>query len=129
MIEETFFEICRDAAPAKGAYVSLYLSIPFYGGPEEGGWWGQDTVLVAYQSFPTKEQAEKALEKVRSLAEERNKEEIKSYGNHCLRQSEWLDARGLDDDFLPEPDGERKYWSIMEDSPGNFAGNGDRFYS
>ena len=42
MINEAFFNICREAKPAKSSYVSLYVNVPYYGGPEEGGWWGSD---------------------------------------------------------------------------------------
>ena len=42
---EAFHQICKEAKPAKSHHVSLYANEPFYGGPEEGGWWGSDTVL------------------------------------------------------------------------------------
>lgn len=47
MIRESFFQVCGDAKPSNSFYVSLYSARPFYGGPEEGGWWGRDYVLEA----------------------------------------------------------------------------------
>ena len=42
-ISEAFFTACSEAQPAKQQVVSLYVDVPFYGGPEEGGWWGWGT--------------------------------------------------------------------------------------
>lgn len=67
-IEDAFRHICKDAKPATGAYVCLMESVPYYGGPEEGGWWGRDRVVVAYQWFETEEGAEAAREAVVALA-------------------------------------------------------------
>ena len=58
--QQAFVTICREAQPPKGCFVSLYLAHQYYGGPEEGGWWGWDHKLIASQDFPTMEQAEDA---------------------------------------------------------------------
>ena len=129
MLTEAFFAVCDEAQPAKGSYVSLYRSDPYYGGPEEGGWWGEDTTLVAYQHYPAEIAAEAALEQVKLLADEQNKQERKAYGEHCLRQTEWLEARGLDDDFLPEPDGETNFFAVVEENLGCLESRGNRYYS
>lgn len=125
---EAFFTICADAKPAKGCYVSLYVSVPYYGGPEEGGWWGRDTALVAYQWFDTEESSEAAREAIREEAVRLNEQAKREFGEQCLREMEWLDARGLDADFLPEVDGEEEYWVTTEESPGASVSHGCRHY-
>lgn len=102
--------------------------MPYYGGPEEGGWWGHDDKLVAYQWFPTEELASDALEAVKQRAEEMNAQERQEFGDYCLRQLEWLEARGLDSDFLPEPDGELRYWATTEEVAGSCVSEGCRHY-
>lgn len=114
-LQQAFESVCKEAKTAEGFYVSLMESVPYYGGPEEGGWWGSDTHLVAYQWFSTEEAAEAAAAAVRKLAEELKAEAQKEYGNQCLREMEWLDARGLDADFLPEPDGPSDFCVIVSE--------------
>lgn len=41
---------------------------------------------------------------------------------------EWLEARGLDADYLPEPDGELSYFVTIEDQPGSSESRGCRHY-
>jgi hypothetical protein len=97
---------------------------PYYGGPEEGGWSGEDHIVVAYQEYPSKELAEKEKEKIESLAEEFNQEERRGYGDHCLRTMEWLEQKGLDADFLPEPDGPSEYYVMVTNTiPQNSYGS------
>jgi hypothetical protein len=127
-LQEAFFGICKDAIPAKSYYVSLYLNQSFYGGPEEGGWWGSDTVLIAYQQFPTEEAAQTAREAVEKLASELNTQSRREFGEQCQREMEWLEARGLDADYLPEVDGEDSYFVAVEDNAGEQAHRGNRFF-
>jgi len=127
-ISSAFHEVLADATEAKGSYVSLYVDMPYYGGPEEGGWWGSDTKLVSYQRFPTIEAAEIASEEVQKLAEELSSDARKAHDRHCAESMDWLDARGLDADYLPEPDGEERYFVVVEDSPGSRESEGSRHY-
>lgn len=126
--KEAFFTVCDDAQPAESHYLSLYVSVPYYGGPEEGGWWGSDTHLIAYKQFDTLEALEAARAKVEALAAELNDEARRQFGDQCLREMEWLDARGLDADYLPEVDGESSYWVTTEDVPGSMVRQGCRHY-
>ena len=128
-IRESFFEVCRDAVPARSAYVSLYVNVPFYGGPEEGGWWGNDTMLVAYYPAPSLDVAEEMFDRIKQYAKELNDDEQMRHGEHCLRECEWLDARGLEPDFLPEVDGPSSYWVNIEETLGAAAHRGERQYS
>ena len=128
MIEQAFFNICKDAEPAKSAYVSLYVSVPFYGGPEEGGWWGSDTHLVASERFETIEAAELAAEKVEELAKSLSEQSKEAFYDQCRSECEWLDARGLDADYLPEPDGESTYRVVVEDTKGSQVYSDCRHY-
>lgn len=127
--KEAFFQIFADAQPAKKSYVSLYVSQPFYGGPEEGGWWGQDDVLVAYQEVLTDEEAEEKAKAVQALADKLTDEAKDSFNRSCAAECEWLEARGLDDDYLPEVSGSDRYWVTTESRPGEHNHEGDRYYS
>lgn len=128
-IENAFHTICTEATPPQAAYVSLYVDCPFYGGPEEGGWWGSDTNLVASQYFPTMEAAEAALEAVQELAKELSNDAKKRFGEQCLREMEFCDARGMDYDELREPDGEETYYVVIEEQKGSHCSRGDRCWS
>ena len=125
---EAFFSVCDDAQPAESHYLSLYVSVPYYGGPEEGGWWGTDTALVAYKHFDTSEAMEAARGKVETLSAELNEQARRDFGEQCLREMAWLDARGLDADYLPEVDGESSYSVVTEDVPGSMVSEGCRHY-
>ena len=124
-----FFAACEEAVTASAKYVSLYRIESFYGGPEEGGWWGSDYVLVAYQKVSTEAEANALGNKVSDLAEQLSKEAKDAFNRQCANEMEWLDARGLDADFLPEVDGEDRYAVFIEDRPGEMAREGDRQYS
>lgn len=127
-VKEAFFSVCEDAKPAVGTYVSLYVRVPYYGGPEEGGWWGEDHHLVAYKHCTSSERAAAVREAVESLALELSEQAQREFGDTCLREMAWLDARGLDAGWLPEPDGEAEYYVAEEKSPGSLATTGCRHY-
>jgi hypothetical protein len=123
-----FHAVCKDAKAPETWYVSLIESIPFYGGPEEGGWWGSDSIVVAWKEFPDREQATAASQAVHKLAAELGEQSRRAFGEQCLRELEWLEARGLDADFLPEPDGESSFHvRVSQTLPENRFG--DRHYS
>ena len=91
-----FYEICQTAKNIGHYFVCLTETIPFYGGPEEGGWWGNDVILVAYQEYSSLQAAEIALDAIELLVEKLNQDEVRQHGDYCLRQIEFLEARGLD---------------------------------
>ena len=128
-VRAAFDTICDEAQTATGCFVSLYVTVPFYGGPEEGGWWGHDTYVVASQEFIDMHAADGAKEKAEKLAKELSEESRKDFGNQCLREMAWLEARGLESDYLPEPDGDSRYWVCTEDQRGSHESRGDRYYS
>jgi len=128
MIEKAFHKICDNAKPAKSLYVSLYVNIPYYGGPEEGGWWGKDTKLVAYKEYSSIESAKAALQAVNKYSQELNDQAKVEFGEKCKAECEWLDERGLDGDYLPEVDGESEYFVVIESTPGEGNSQGTRHY-
>ena len=113
---------------SSGWYVTLYKTIPFYGGPEEGGWWGSDTVVEASTWYPTEEKAEMALEAINIAAELLIQEAKKRYGEQCLRETQLLEEQGLDDSDIREVDGEKGYFAVVEDSQGAEIEQGCRHY-
>lgn len=125
---EAFFSICQNAQEPQRSYVSLYASQPFYGGPEEGGWWGSDQELIASDLCHSEEEANAKLAKIKELAKQLHAESRKEFGLQCLREMEWLDSRGLDADYLPEPDGETTYFATIEQQRGSQERRGNRHY-
>lgn len=93
-------------------YVVLMQKVPFYGGPEEGGWWGADHIVVKYKEFPSEELARKAADRVEDLAKELSAESQKQYGEYCL--ATWDDPS--------EPDGPTEYYITCTTSPENTYG-------
>ena len=110
-------------------YVSLYLRVPFYGGPEEGGCWGEDVVLESYCEFPCTRLARGAMNGIKEEVEKMNSEAKRRYGEYCLSSMEWLDERGLDASYLPEVNGEESYFCVIERQVGSHACRGERVYS
>lgn len=108
-LKQAFELACEDAKTPEGSYVCLIEDVPFFGGPEEGGWYGEDSIIVAYQYCETEEEAAAIKEKIQELAQELQIRSEQEYGDQCLREMNWLDDRGLDADFLPEPDGPSTY--------------------
>lgn len=127
-IKEAFFEACDDAKAPEGSYVSLYRKSQYYGGPEEGGWYGTDCTILAYKYYPTEEAAAAALEQVEKLAQEKTQEAKMVYGEQCLREMDWLESRGLDSDYLREPDGPDEFYVLIESTPGSNCSIGPRRY-
>lgn len=126
-MDKEFYEICKNASPAGKYYVSLYAKSQYYGGHEEGGWWGTDIHLVASQEFSTLASAEVALEQIQTLAKQRTDDERDRYGKRCIEQLAWLDERGLDADYLPDeaPD---TYFVVVEERVGSRESQGVRHY-
>jgi hypothetical protein len=118
-LQAAFDEVCKEAKTTKGWYVNLMCNESYYGGPEEGGWWGTNTSVVAYQYFSTEEAAQAACEEVKKLAKKLEDDARKAYGRQCLAEMDWLDDRGLDANYLPEPDGPESYHvCISQEIPG-----------
>jgi len=122
-LQDAFNQVCTEAKQAEGYYVALMERTQFYGGPEEGGWYGHDIIVHAYQHFTTEEAANAAKEQVEKLSQQLTLDEKRSHGEHCLRQMDWLDDRGLDADFLPEDDGPSDFYvTVTSELPTNSYG-------
>lgn len=127
-IEGAYRKLCENSKSAGVWYVSLYVRKPFYGGPEEGGWWGHDTALVESKLVVDEDAAHALAEAVEQEASKMNEMAKVRFSEQCLRETEWLEARGLDDDFLPQPAGEESYFVVVENTPGERAYQGSRRY-
>lgn len=114
-LQAAFDQIVKGARTPEVWYVSLVECSQRYGGPEEGGWWTTDTDVVAFHEFPTRSLAEAARARVYELAQELEREARTEHGRQCLREMEWLGERGLDADYLPEPDGPTEYKVVVAD--------------
>lgn len=128
-LRAAFLTVCADAEPAKANYVSLYRIESYYGGPEEGGWWGRDYVHVASQKCASAEHAQSVRVNVEHLAAQLSKDARDGYLAGCAAECAWLEQRGLDADYLPEVNGEDSYAVFTEDVRGEMASTGSRGYS
>lgn len=91
-------------------YVCLMMEERYYGGPEEGGWWGSDYFVEESYECSSYLEAEALADLIKGLADEMSQATQKEHGEGCRLSMEWLEARGLDADFLPEPDGPTRYY-------------------
>jgi hypothetical protein len=130
-IRAAFEEVCTKAVVAESHYVSLYVDLPYYGGPEEGGWWGTDTELIAFQEVSSEAEAKAIKDQVLKLAEQLNEDARRRYYEDCARSVEWVeehDPMAEVGDYFPEPDGDEKYWVAVETNPGSMKSTGSRYY-
>jgi len=128
-IQSAFETICANRQRPEGVWLSLYARVPFYGGPEEGGWWGNDTILEATQQFGFTDEAEAARVRVEQLAKDISEQARRDYGKQCNDEIEWCDARGIDHEtFLREPDGPTRYFVVLEARRGSFEHQDDRHW-
>lgn len=109
--------IVEDSEVAQECYLSLYKVEPYYGGPEEGGWWGYLHILQKYCKCSSRAQAEMLMEKLQDHCKELTEEAKKADGDDCLRHMERADRRGEDvsDDGY---DGPSRYYMTIESMPG-----------
>lgn len=133
-IQASFEKICTEASSLYKKepprfFVTLYERIPFYGGPEEGGWWGIDAVIVSSQEFSSYDEALAVHDNVQRLAKELTESSRIEFQQRMSRETDWLDARGLDSDYLPEPDGESSFFVVVEKQRGYHSRMADRQYS
>ena len=151
-LREAFHTVCSEALPPSPyRHLSLYIRTPFFGGPEEGGWWGTDVELVSTQEFPSEDAARAQLELVKELAEHQTHEAKLAWSDHCRFELElaerqtheaklvWADhcrfeleqaeRRGISPDELRETDGPVEYFVVLERLPGDCSRKDDRFYS
>jgi hypothetical protein len=128
-VKNSFFTVCDEAKPAAKIYVSLYISTPFYGGSEEGGWWGSDVELVASQPFMDETAAESAKKAVDELTEVSNDELRAEYGEQCQKELDFMERNNLGENFLPEVDGEAYYFVSIETIKGEQVSSGTRQWS
>lgn len=117
MMIQAWNEIMEDAEEAEACIVSLYNVERYYGGPEEGGWWGNLYILKEYVRCSNRVAAERLQEKLQQRCIELNKEEEKLDAELCLRHCERAYARGEDvDDY--GYDGPSSYSVFIEKIPG-----------
>jgi hypothetical protein len=128
MISQAFFQVCDQHVHRNERYVTLYQREPYYGGPEEGGWWGSDTVMIATHSYPLESEAQAAKERVEQLCIGLRADAKREHGDKCKRELDWCEDRGLEPDYLPEVSGETDYFVAVEETPGSGESRGCRYY-
>lgn len=119
-LDEAFWQVCADAEVPKRAYVSLYRVDSWYGGPEEGGWWGETVTLAGFMLCNTEQEARDRATAVEAHAEQLTREAREAYGRLCLQQCETAWDRGVEpDDLYGEVDGPETYYVTVEDRAGS----------
>ena len=107
--ESAFDSIVPDAEKPERWYLCLISSYQRYGGPEEGGWYQTMSTVEKYKVYASLELAYEVKTQVEALATTMTDMGRRKYGDMCLQQMEWLEARGLDADYLPVDDGPSVY--------------------
>lgn len=128
IIEEAWNKVVEDATKAEECYVVLFCDRPFYGGPEEGGWWGTDRLVLSYRRCSTIDEAEAILAKMDEEVKNLNREAEMDHGYLCLAQCERADALGVEVEYLyGEDSGANRYRAtITQEVPQDYYGN--RYY-
>lgn len=120
-------EIVEDSEVAQECYLSLYENAPYYGGPEEGGWWGHLQILKEYCRCTSRQAAELLMHKLQDRCEQLNRELRIADGDDCLRHMKRADQRGEDvDDY--GYDGPSTFYMIIEAIPGQNQNTTMRHY-
>jgi hypothetical protein len=131
--EKAFHQVCDRAENAKTLFVSLYCDDRFYGGPEEGGWYGTDTRLIASQRVYSREMGDRMKTQVEDLARKLTRKAEDDRNRQLAAECEYLEERGVDDydnnAYLSPPDGGSHFWVAVEPKQGSLVSTGDRAYS
>lgn len=129
-ILEAFKTVIPNATLAKPHYIVLWKRIPFFGGPEEGGWFGSDDIPEAYYRVSTLEAAEALRLQIKAKAKEMSADASRAHGEGCLNQLAWCEERGVDDSnsvYGEDAGAESYYVTVQEEIPE--ASYGERHYS
>lgn len=114
-IEQAFNLKIHDAKKPESWYVCLVETYRAYAGPEEGGTYQTQNHLVSYKEFADEKSAYEAQKQVLEFAQELSNDALNDHGNYCQQTMDWLESRGLEADFLREPDGPSKYLVLVLD--------------
>jgi len=129
-IIEAFNAIVESPIPCRRNFVVLWEHRPFYGGPEEGGWWGGDDIPVSYTATHTSVEATELRHRIMELARNLTKESQQEHEATCSSQLQWCEDRNIYDSnsIFGEVDGPIRYYVTVTDELPN-ARFGDRHYS
>ena len=117
-LNEILEELEPDVMP-KGTWLSVYTTSQYYGGPEEGGWWYNATEFEGGKYYPTREEAQKALDRLNVWAEEESKKKQRAVDERLANLPEgpdpYLDTEG----YIPRhQQGSEEYRLVLESNPG-----------
>lgn len=95
-LREIFHAVCENAQQSEGKYLCLMARVPYYGGPEEGGWWGEDHIVESYQFCENQVILDKILTEINELVRKENEETKTAYNRFCSDEWERDDSDGPD---------------------------------
>ena len=109
-------------------HVSIYLKERYYGGPEEGGWYGTDLTLESSVQVQSKRLADELAAKLSSTADQKTKFAKTAWSKMCQRELDAAEASLIDPLDLPEPNLPDEYCVFVERVKGFHATRGSRHY-
>lgn len=107
-------------------YTVVLLGKSYYGGPEEGGWWGKDWYRIHYRGFDTEEQAYAYRDELREVY--KSDDLYREWCANCAAELEMCENRGIDVDTLGEDDGPDDYWVYVSEELPEAVEYGVRHY-
>lgn len=119
-IKAAFEEVTRHCVGGE-RFVTLYQCEQVYGGPEEGGWWRTIITVVQTMKYANADDAYAAFSRISAVAQAKSEASKRQYGERCQSECEWCEARGLDADYLGEPDGPTQFFVAIELTAGEQA--------
>ena len=117
-----------DFRRAQSGFVSVYRTRRCYGGPEEGGWWYDRTMLMGSVGFPSMEAAEQYFRVTSLLVSEMNEQEhperIRAMASLPDEDTCWTSDSG--EGFIPTGWDDGGYlWVTTEDFAGSVDNSND----
>jgi len=109
-------------------FVSVYRKERFYGGPEEGGWYGTDMFLERSVQVKSKTLARELKARWTEWATGKTKDARLDWSNLCQRELDAAEAKLIDPLSLPEPNLPDEYIIHIETKKGSLERRGSRQY-
>lgn len=128
-LDDAFWAVCAEAEVPKRAYVSLYSVANWYGGPEEGGWWGHTVKLEGYMLCNTEQEAHDRAEAVQTYADQLTEEARDAWSRRCQQECENALFRGVEpEDLYGEVDEPDEWFVAVEEVAGSQSRESSRQY-
>lgn len=112
-------------------FVSVYSRHRYYGGPEEGGWYGTDVTLNSHYRVADRDSAERLKRALEGSTKIEDKAERLKWARKMAQELDDAELRlgaHWEEGLLPEPDLPFTYLVYIETGLGSHASRGPRHY-